>query len=427
MEILLILIRTIIASTSPDTSPDTSSIKGICTIHKHLTKLNNIFSSFDHFPKLTISVKSQYFIETASRNAVQMLSWLTKGRSPLDYEKQLAGIAQKINKIEARRLGLHQRSRRLQGLWTLQSSIAYTAYVIIWITFLARDSSDLFKWVRYFLYLLAGPFIIYVIKSAINKLYSRRVFAADAALEALKANQRDLIEEFKEKTNYYSTQSVLDRYSGSAPNTPDSVSSASWSHRMNISPLEGKNDLRRRSKVISPSRKDSDVKKRPQTELDESILDSPSDLIIPPEFSSRSPLQKSPLLQGTPDSNFDRSQQLKVSLLGKSPQPQRTWVDRVLDIVIGADENSPSMREALVCSNCQNHNGLAPSGKSAGSILYICPNCGEWNGEKSIAQVDTSEKQETTKEAAIQNEPEKKTRGLRSSKKTKTDGEPSEK
>ncbi|ODV86408.1 hypothetical protein CANARDRAFT_6883 [[Candida] arabinofermentans NRRL YB-2248] len=57
-------------------------------------------------------------------------------------------------------------------------------------------------------------------------------------------------------------------------------------------------------------------------------------------------------------------------------------VDSVLGWVIGQDELSSETRYALICTNCYQHNGLAPPGTQPKFVKYICPKCGVTNGEE---------------------------------------------
>ena len=55
-------------------------------------------------------------------------------------------------------------------------------------------------------------------------------------------------------------------------------------------------------------------------------------------------------------------------------------MDRVLDLLVGEDENAADHRYALICRHCRAHNGLAPPGERGDDVGYLCGRCGEWNG-----------------------------------------------
>eukprot|EP00158_Paraphelidium_tribonemae_P005604 Partr_v1_DN27428_c0_g1_i8_m72140 putative Conserved hypothetical protein len=90
--------------------------------------------------------------------------------------------------------------------------------------------------------------------------------------------------------------------------------------------------------------------------------------------------QSSPAL--LPSSNAQAYQETQRSAARSMPpiQPyERTWVDRVLDMVIG--EEAPTSKYALICRQCFSHNGLA-SPADFDSIQYRCVKCGFFNSRR---------------------------------------------
>jgi endoplasmic reticulum junction formation protein lunapark len=49
---------------------------------------------------------------------------------------------------------------------------------------------------------------------------------------------------------------------------------------------------------------------------------------------------------------------------------QKTWVDRVVDVIIG-EEPTVNSKYALICENCFNHNGLALAEEFERIRMYI--------------------------------------------------------
>jgi hypothetical protein len=58
---------------------------------------------------------------------------------------------------------------------------------------------------------------------------------------------------------------------------------------------------------------------------------------------------------------------------------ERTWVDRVLDLIVG--EDAPSSKYALICENCFAHNGLCAP-ELFDQAVYECPRCHHVNSKK---------------------------------------------
>ena len=209
-------------------------------------------------------------------------------------------------------------------------------------------------------------------------------------MEELHTTQRRKVEELKTKTNFYSTQSLLDRYDPDSPNQSPK--------RTTNSP---KGSLRHRA---SQERADSPAGAPrlpfPRHQLSSDLQDgSPTKQ----QFSAIG--LKDPNLSSS-HSQFSLSEQLQPPFQPRPDQPplplprqteHKTPFDRILDLLVGEDENSPMSREALICGHCGNHNGLAPKGEVALSVRYLCPRCGNWNGKASENQelsVDREEHQE---------------------------------
>ncbi|CAA22491.1 lunapark Lnp1 [Schizosaccharomyces pombe] len=73
------------------------------------------------------------------------------------------------------------------------------------------------------------------------------------------------------------------------------------------------------------------------------------------------------------------------------PMHPQHWYDRVLEGLVGANENSENNREALICSHCFHHNGLASYGEKASDVRYVCLFCKAWNGPPIDKSLPSSE------------------------------------
>ncbi|KAH3679040.1 hypothetical protein WICMUC_001235 [Wickerhamomyces mucosus] len=56
------------------------------------------------------------------------------------------------------------------------------------------------------------------------------------------------------------------------------------------------------------------------------------------------------------------------------------WVNSIINSINDPNEFNPNNRFALICNNCQTHNGLAPPETLPQYVKYICPKCGLLNG-----------------------------------------------
>jgi hypothetical protein len=72
-------------------------------------------------------------------------------------------------------------------------------------------------------------------------------------------------------------------------------------------------------------------------------------------------------------------------------------MDRVLDLLVGEDENAADHRYALICRHCRAHNGLAPPGERGEDVGYLCGRCGGWNGPDPNKKEQSKSKDEVSR------------------------------
>lgn len=225
-----------------------------------------------------------------------------------------------------------------------------------------RKTEDIEKWLLKFSILIILLFCIYFGRIIFTAYYTKMISSEESNLELLRIKQREKVEELKTKTNFYSTQSLIDRYSGSQKNTPE---------KSNISLL----DLN-----------DSE-KKTPKRNYSSPCFDSP----LRSTFQNSNQQNQNPNLRLRHVNNNDSGNSFYDSFYMTSDKPfpidtyikpsqDNSFISRILNFIIGPDETSPENRYALICKNCGIHNGLAPYGEKRESIKYICINCGTWNG-----------------------------------------------
>ncbi|CCJ31544.1 unnamed protein product [Pneumocystis jirovecii] len=279
------------------------------------------------------------------------------------YERILSQLAMEINHHESRLSTFKLRSIRVKRLFTLYCTILYLIYFLIWILFYMRKTQDIEKWLLKFSILIISIFGIYFGRIIFTIYYTKMISSEESNLEHLRTKQREKVEELKTKTNFYSTQSLIDRYSNSQKNTPE---------KSNISLLD-----------FSDSEK-----KTPKHNYLSSNFDSPLRSTFQ---NSNQQNQTSTLRLRHINSNNNTNNSFNESFPMTSnasfpidkyfkPSQDNSFISRILNFIIGPDETSPENRYALICKNCGIHNGLAPYGEKWESIKYICMNCGSWNG-----------------------------------------------
>jgi endoplasmic reticulum junction formation protein lunapark len=198
--------------------------------------------------------------------------------------------------------------------------------------------------------------------------YSRAIGRESHEKELLQTRLDEKIEELKEKSDYYNTRQLLERYDSKSAKQENT---------------ENQQNKVRSSRQLEHSSSD--------TSLDRSLeasrpppLSSPLIPPLPPPITPSSftlPSQSIPNIPQFHPSAFTPPS----SPLPLEAQP-KTFIDRLLDLLAGEDENAPGNRFALICRHCRAHNGLAPPGETGDELGYLCGRCGEWNGPRKRSQ-----------------------------------------
>ncbi|MCD7466010.1 hypothetical protein HAX54_002323 [Datura stramonium] len=195
-------------------------------------------------------------------------------------------------------------------------------------------------------------------------------------LERLRAERQAKIDELKEKTNYYITQQLIQRYD------PDPASKAAAATVL-ASKLGADTGLKvylgNESNLNAPTGKSNDVevvqsaglrnRKQPRSGSAESaILDHPEGEML-----------RDVQLEG---SSMNQHQQMiaeHYNPTGSSTQ-DGGWLARIAALLVGED---PTQSYALICGNCHRHNGLARK-EEFPYTTYYCPHCNALNRPKQL-------------------------------------------
>uniref|UniRef100_A0A5B6YRM8 Lunapark zinc ribbon domain-containing protein n=1 Tax=Davidia involucrata TaxID=16924 RepID=A0A5B6YRM8_DAVIN len=200
-------------------------------------------------------------------------------------------------------------------------------------------------------------------------------------LERLRAERQAKIDELKEKTNYYTTQQLIQRYD------PDPAAKAAAATVL-ASKLGADSGLKvyvgDESKLPAPSGKSNDVE----------FMQS-SGLRNRKQLHTRSSSTGSTLLHhsdeemlhhtGTEGPETSEHNQLVVDHHhhAGSTTHDRGWIAQIAALLVGED---PTQSYALICGNCHVHNGLARK-EEFPYITYYCPHCNALNRSKQLKNV----------------------------------------
>lgn len=288
-----------------------------------------------------------------------------------DYERILSDLLTRISELEVHLAETRHQHRRL-ALWILLYGALLYLLAILYVFLYPRGPARVpYRPLLDGMVLVLGPLLLYYGRRLLGWIYGRRIASLETRLRHLRAKQKLKVEELKKATAYYRTKGLIERF--------DINDASSHGRAMSRSPA-------RSSTASAPS-------PAPPLATDASVL--------PPSFPRR-PSTASPLLhvQAPPPSQLSaRPLGLapSASLMAPPPPPPAslsmtppTWLDRLVDAIIGDDRNS---RYALICPKCYAHNGLAPPEEFASIrtfwlvarqndlsfVEYICPNCHHLN------------------------------------------------
>lgn len=217
-------------------------------------------------------------------------------------------------------------------------------------------------------------------------------------LERLRAERRAKIDELKERTNYYTTQQLIQRY-----DTDPAAKAAAAT--VLASKLGAESGL----KVFVGDESQLDVATAKSNDVE---LTQSSGLRNRKQLQTRSGYPANPTMH---PSEGEMPHQAGVEGTGTSGHDQLVvehyphqgvarydggWIARIAALLVGED---PTQSYALICGNCHMHNGLARKEDFA-YITYYCPHCNALNrslqqeehasGSKSPGAVNLSQQLE---------------------------------
>ncbi|KAG9155967.1 hypothetical protein Leryth_012039 [Lithospermum erythrorhizon] len=289
-----------------------------------------------------------------------------------DFEKRL----QYISKEEAAILSRRKRRSHSWRVTTKNLIILSLALEVVAVGFAIMTTRSLkLTWqmraVRVLpMFLL--PVLSFLIYSALGR-FTRMCDSRDENnLEKLRAERQAKIDELKEKTNYYTTQQLIQRYD------PDPAAKAAAASVLayKLGAESGMKVFMGEDAMLSASTGNSSevehvphggLRNRKQMHttsdsVDGSVIDHPdSDMLQTMELEGRGQMV------------VDHFQ-----LTGSTSPHEVSWISRLAALLVGED---PTQSYAVICWNCHMHNGLARK-EDFPYITYYCPHCKELNRPK---------------------------------------------
>ncbi|XP_073150259.1 uncharacterized protein At2g24330 [Henckelia pumila] len=200
-------------------------------------------------------------------------------------------------------------------------------------------------------------------------------------LEKLRAERQAKIDELKEKTNYYITQQLIQRYD------PDPAAKAAaatvLASKLGLdSGLKVHLEDEAKHNAVSTG-KSNDVEVARTTGL-RNRKASHSKTSSMGSASSLHPEEQMTTIAEIEGANISEQHQLVVEHYPQTGSNTNDggWIARLAALLVGED---PTQSYALICGNCRMHNGLARK-EDFPYITYYCPHCHALNGPKQPSE-----------------------------------------
>ncbi|OBZ67734.1 Protein lunapark [Grifola frondosa] len=270
--------------------------------------------------------------------------WFRKNQ-PEDYEELLATLALDIQKRQTRLSEIRLRERRSTLLFSVYALALWLAYTSLWYTNLlpkltSHSRNSNFERTAEAVPVFVGPIVILFIRRIVQIWYTRIGDGEEKALVKVRNRQREKVEEFKAKTNYYLARNLIERYED-----------AGWSSSNASARADG------------------------EYSATHTCFD----------HSKRSPVPNT--ITTTP-----------------LPPPRKQWFDKLADAILGDDDASgagAASRFALICQKCFAHNGLVKESMWE-DTQYVCPKCGHFNpSARAVREARIGEKSRSPDAARV--------------------------
>lgn len=266
-----------------------------------------------------------------------MFKWLGK-REP-DYPQVLEQLDAKIRKTHLSLSNLQAKQRRVMFKALVYPGLVYLVGVVAYLAAPAASTS-IGAAIRRALPLVVVPFAIYSFRVALGLWFSRCRNALVTDLAQMEQLQQNTVEELKQKTAYYQTKGLIERYDSPQRAAPHSVN----------------------GNIINPATET--ISKIPLTPKRQPLL---ARLSVESPIISAKPSPKSSSLQlqiplqspiSLPSMHSENSQLLSPIPPTLEAPVISTWMDRLMDALLGPQESSHA-KYALICESCFAHNGLS--------------------------------------------------------------------
>ncbi|ESW33285.1 hypothetical protein PHAVU_001G057800 [Phaseolus vulgaris] len=292
-----------------------------------------------------------------------------------DFEKRLQCITKEENTVVARmsnRSRSWRRTSRQLILFSILFEVIAVGYAIM--TTRSMDMNWKMRAIR-----VLPMFLLPALSTATYSAFVSFTRMCDRKdqkiLDRLRAERKAKIDELKEKTNYYITQQLIQRYD----TDPAAKAAAATVLASKLGSDSGLNVYVENESSGAPTGKTKDVEVVQSTGL-----------------RNRKQVNSRSTSPGTNTTNYSDQQLVGSGKINQTQTPEHNelvvvehlpqssamndggWIARIAALLVGED---PTQSYALICGNCHMHNGLSRK-EDFPFITYYCPHCHALNKPK---------------------------------------------
>lgn len=297
------------------------------------------------------------------------LSIFSKKKEPENFETVLEELRLSIQSRQTRLAEIRLRERRA-SLWvTLYLFSAWALYAGVWyIGWIGRllgtetnGNRNLWRKSIAGSLVIVGPLLALSARRIVQLWYTRIGNAEEETLKKLLLEQRAKVEELKKKTDFYSTQKLLERY-----DRPDNAP------------------------MTTPVKK-GPMPAGPRASLNPNALAPVQNQGAPPPpgMGLSTPVRPAgPPVNGASPTPMHPGYMSAYSPAQPIQPTPRRWFDRLADVVLGEEDVGgvgAHSKYALICKRCFTHNGLVKEA-DYDTTQFVCMKCGFLNPAPKPAQ-----------------------------------------
>lgn len=278
----------------------------------------------------------------------------------------LEDLDTQIKEIQRYGQTTEQRHKKIVGTIIIYGVVLYI--MIAFIFYFCFFPASLYDQLFYITPLLFFPILILLTKKMVSWYYNRKITHNQEKLSTIISEKKKILDEVTETETYKKAKEILLKFApdelNMTPLTPKFTQKLSMPTETPRRPMP--------QAIISPQPGSIELRRRPISHNTQISVTGTA--LVTPSIKPINQLQIVPVPPNTRIIN-------PASIGFRSPLPrpvlpqQRTVIDRLVDYLVG---DGPSNRYALICRQCESHNGMALK-EEFEYFAFRCCYCGFWN------------------------------------------------